>query len=115
MDGKAHALSVVVHYSEQLSLVSSAGAVCCMWCCRKFFKKGVDPDDDDWATGFGCCLEQGKSVRDDIKQVVLSDRKTVSQIWQKDLSNVSRAVKYYHLAADLTSASAQSSFGISLE
>jgi hypothetical protein len=29
--------------------------------------------------------------------------------------NVSRAVKYYHLSADLTNASAQHSFGISIE
>jgi hypothetical protein len=78
---------------------------------------------------FGCCLEQGQGVDQDIDLAVSYYRKAASQFHPDGMYNfarcleygkgidqdVFRAVKYYRLSAELNNAAAQNSFGIHLE
>jgi hypothetical protein len=76
-----------------LSLLSCVGAVCCVWCCRKFFKKGFDPDDGDWATVFTAVSSKARAfVKTANKRFCMIERQFLKH--GKDIGpNVSRAVK----------------------
>jgi TPR repeat protein len=71
---------------------SAAESACCGWCsyagkgipvdftvAAEFFKKVSGSNDADGANSFGCCLEQGEGIDEDIERAVLYYRKAASQ------------------------------------
>jgi TPR repeat protein len=95
----------------------------------ELFKKASDSNDADGANSFGCCLEWGESIDEDIECAVLHYRKAASQSHPHVLfysarfleygkrigQDLIRAVKHSRLSADLRDTDAQNSCGICLE
>jgi hypothetical protein len=86
-------------------------------------------NDMDGANNFGCCLERGEGVDEDIERAVFYYREAATQSHRDGLYNFARCLDYgkglheevgcaakcYRLSAELNDASAQNSFGIFLE
>jgi hypothetical protein len=126
MDDRACALSVAVQYCEQLALISSAGAVCCVVLaslerCVSFKVVAASSRKEllqmivtEQMTLAAVSSKANAFVKTFNKRFCMIERQFLK--YGKGIGeNVSRAVKYYRLSADLNSASAQNSFGISLE
>jgi TPR repeat protein len=55
----------------------------------KFFKKSADSNNPGGMNSFGCCLERGQGVDQDIDQAISYDRRAAEQSHPDGMSTVS--------------------------